>query len=68
MPKFRHEEDEPMFADGVLERIFSRPETRSIPVGTQSTMIHAIEEALQEILEENPYVSLSELLGTATDN
>lgn len=56
-----------MFADGVLERIFSRPETRSIPVGIQSTMIHAIEEALQEILEENPYVSLSELLGTTAD-
>lgn len=53
-----------MFTDGVLEKIFSRPETRSIPVGTQSTMIHAIEEALQEILEENPYVSLSELLGS----
>lgn len=56
-----------MFADGVLERIFSQPETRSIPVGTQSTMIRAIEEALQEILEENPYVSLSELLGSTAD-
>lgn len=55
-----------MFTDGVLEKIFSRPEARNIPVGTQSEMIHAIEEALQEILEENPYVSLSELLG-ATD-
>ncbi len=56
-----------MFADGVLEKIFSRPETRSIPVGTQSEMIHAIETVLEEILEENPYVSLSELLGTPTD-
>lgn len=53
-----------MFTDGVLEKIFSRPETRSISVGTQSTMIHAIEEALQEILEENPYVTVSELLGS----
>lgn len=56
-----------MFTDGVLEKIFSRPETRSIPVGTQSEMIHAIETVLEEILEENPYVSLSELLGTSTD-
>ena len=54
-----------MFTDGVNEKIFSRPEIRNIPVGTQSTIIHAIEEALQEILEENPYVTLSELLGSA---
>lgn len=57
-----------MFADGVLERIFSRSEIRSIPADNQSTMIQAIEEVLQEILEENPYVSLSELLGYTTDN
>lgn len=56
-----------MFTDGVLEKIFSRPETRSVPVGTQSEMIHAIETVLEEILEKNPYVSLSELLGTSTD-
>lgn len=56
-----------MFTDSVLERIFSRPEARSILVGTQSEMIHVIETVLEEILEENPYVSLSELLGSATD-
>lgn len=56
-----------MFTDGVLEKIFAWPETRSILVGTQSEMIHAIEEALQEILEENPYVNLSELLVSTTD-
>lgn len=56
-----------MFTDGVLEKIFSRPELRKIPIDYQSTMIHAIEEALEDILEENPYVSLSELLGTTTD-
>lgn len=56
-----------MFTDGVLEKIFSRKEIRNIPPGIQSTMIHEIEEALQEILEENPYVTLSELLGTAAD-
>lgn len=54
-----------MFTDGVLERIFSRPELHSVPVGYQSTIIHAIEEALEDILEENPYVTLSELLGSA---
>lgn len=56
-----------MFTDGVLEKIFSRPELRKIPIDYQSTTIHAIEEALEDILEENPYVSLSELLGTTTD-
>lgn len=56
-----------MFTDGVLEKIFSRKEIRNITPETQSTMIHEIEEALQEILEENPYVSLSELLGATAD-
>lgn len=54
-----------MFTDGVLEKIFSNPETRKIPVGTQSIMIHVVETELQKILEETPYVSLSEILGTA---
>lgn len=52
-----------MFADGVLEKIFSRPELHKIPIGYQSTIIHAIEGAFEDILEENPYVTLSELLG-----
>lgn len=56
-----------MFTEGVLEKIFSRPELRKIPIDYQSATIHAIEEALEDILEENPYVSLSELLGTTTD-
>lgn len=57
-----------MFTDGVLEKIFSRPELHKIPIGYQSTIIHAIEGTFEDILEENPYVSLSELLGTTTDS
>lgn len=54
-----------MFTDGVLERIFSRPELRKIPFDYQSIVIHAVEEALEDILEENPYATLSQLLGFA---
>lgn len=53
-----------MFTDGVLEKIFSRPELRKIPIGYQSTIIHAIEGTFEDILEENPYVTVSELLGS----
>lgn len=53
-----------MFSGGVLERIFSRPELHKIPIDYQSTVIHAVEEALEDILEENPYVTISELLGS----
>lgn len=52
-----------MFVDGVLERIFSHPESRNVLVEPQSTMIHVIEDVLEDILEENPYVTLSQLLG-----
>lgn len=40
-----------MFSDEILEKIFSHPETRKIPVGCQSTMVHVIEEVLES--EEN---------------
>lgn len=56
-----------MFADGVLGKILSRPELNKIPFEYQSAIISVIEKTLEDILEENPYVSLSELLGTTTD-
>ena len=37
-----------MFSDEILEKIFAHPETSKIPIGCQSTMIHVIEEVLEE--------------------
>lgn len=38
-----------MFSDEILEKIFSHPETRKIPIDTQSTMIDVIESVLEEM-------------------
>ena len=44
-----------MFSDEILEKIFSHPETSKIPIGCQSTMIHVIEEVLEEIENVNEF-------------
>lgn len=57
-----------MFTDAVLEKIFTHEEMQKIPIGCQSTAVHVFEEILEDRLEENPYVSLSELfVSTAAD-
>lgn len=63
MPKFRHKEDEPMFTDGVLGRIYSNPQIRTVPAGAQTTMVDIVATELEKIWEENPYVTLPQLLG-----
>ena len=47
--------------DKVLERIFAHPEMQKIPLGAQSTAVKAISEVLEEMKEENPYATISEL-------
>lgn len=53
-----------MFSDEILEKIFAHEEMRKIPVGTQATAVHVFEEILSDILEENPYATISELFPT----
>lgn len=52
-----------MFCDYILEMILADPEMRTIPVGCQSTAIHAIERILENYAKENKYASISELLS-----
>lgn len=52
-----------MFIDEVLEKIFAHPEMQKIPIGCQSTAVHVFQEVLEEIKEENPYGTISELLS-----
>ncbi len=62
MPKFRHKEENTMFDEEILEKIFSDPEAQDIPIGYQSTMIHLIERTLEELGVENiATISKSEL-------
>ena len=38
-----------MFSDEILEKIFAHPEASKVPIGCQSTMIHVIEEVLEDV-------------------
>lgn len=44
-----------MFSDEILEKIFAHPETSKVPIGCQSTMIHVIEEVLEETENVNEF-------------
>lgn len=55
-----------MFSDEILEKIFAHEEMQKIPIGAQSTAVHVFEEILEDKLEENPYVSISDLFVPAT--
>lgn len=49
MPKFRHKGGMVMFSDEILERIFSYPDVKKVPIGYQSEMIRIIESVLEEM-------------------
>lgn len=57
-----------MFNDKFLEKIFAHEEMQKIPIGTQATAVHVFEEILENMLEVNPYVAVSELLISTTTN
>lgn len=57
-----------MFTDEMMEKFFTHKFISSLSVGLQSDIVNAFKEILEDRLEENPYVSLSELfVPTATD-
>lgn len=53
-----------MFSDEVLEKIFADKEMQTIPIGAQSTAVSVIGRVLEQIKEEKPYATISELLST----
>lgn len=63
MQKFNRKEMSAVLKDKVLEIIFSDREIQKIPLGVQSTAVNTIERVLEQIKEENPYASLSELFN-----
>lgn len=46
-----------MFSDEILEKIFAREEMQRLDLQTQSSVIHAIEEVLEEVKENADTVS-----------
>lgn len=55
-------EGEHMFNSDFLEKIFANSQMQHIPFGAQSTAVKAFEEVFEDILEVNPYATLSELV------
>lgn len=53
-----------MLKDEILEKIFSNPEMQTIPIGCQSTAVNVFEQTLEQLKEEQPYATISELLST----
>lgn len=57
-----------MFTDAVLEKIFAHEFIMTFPIGVQQEIVHAFEKIVSDRLEEDPYVSVSELfVPTTTD-
>lgn len=52
-----------MLKDEILEKIFGHKEMQKIPVGCQDTAVTVFDEILEKIREENPNVTVSELLS-----
>lgn len=50
--------------DFLIEKVFANEQMRTLPCGAQSIAIHAFAEILSNLVEENPYVTVSELLST----
>lgn len=48
-----------MFSDEVLEKIFMRKELQRLDLQTQSSVIHAIEEVLEEVTNNEQSLSNS---------
>ena len=53
-----------MLTDEFLERIFAYEEMQKIPIGCQSTAVHAFQKVLEDMKEENPYADLSAILSS----
>lgn len=49
MPKFKCKEELVMFDDDILEKIFSHPDVKDIPISEQSIMIRVIEQVLEQM-------------------
>ena len=49
-----------MFSDEVLEKIFARKELQSLVLSTQSSIIHAIEDVLEEVKQDEYERSIPE--------
>lgn len=52
-----------MFSDELLGKIFIDERLRSVPLEYQSTVINAVQDAIEERISENPDMSREEILN-----
>ena len=57
-----------MLKEEFLEKIFGHKEMQKIPIGCQSTAVSVISELLEDIKEENPYATITELFESTVSN
>ena len=53
-----------MLRDDILEKLFSNKEMQTLPIGYQSVAVAVLNEVLEEIKEQSPYVTISDLLSS----
>lgn len=53
-----------MLRDDILEKLFSNKEMQALPIGYQSVAVEVLNKVLEEIKEESPYVTVSDLLSS----
>jgi hypothetical protein len=53
-----------MLRDDILEKLFSSKEMQELPIGYQSIAVSVLNKVLEEIKEESPYVTVSDLLSS----
>lgn len=64
MRKFKYEEMIYMFSDELLERIFCDERMKDIPLCIQSTVVHVVEDALENrYYTENVYMTKEDILN-----
>ena len=63
MPKYR-KGGRDMLRDDILEKLFSNKEMQELPIGYQSVAVSVLNKVLEEIKEESPYVTVSDLLSS----
>lgn len=56
-----------MLNDDVLEKILKNSKMWKIPQGAQALAIDTFNDVMEEIVKENPYATVSELLSGTTD-
>lgn len=63
MRKFRHKEENEMFSDELLEKIFVDERLRNVPLEYQSTVLNTVQDAIESRVSENPEMSREEILN-----